>query len=516
MKNFIKYFGILALAGVYSCEPEFENPIDEPGAYTSGEADFSNYVAIGNSLTAGYSDGALYMTGQINSYPNILANQFAKVAPGEQFIQPLVVDNTGGLLAGGQQIQPNRLVLSVIDGDTLPKVYTGMEPKTDIVNVLSGPFNNLGVPGAKSFHLLAEGYGNPEGLITEPPTANPYFARFATSPNTTIIADALVQEPTFFSLWIGNNDVLSFATSGGAGVDQTRVNLDPTTYGPNDITAPQVFASVYSQLVNALVAAGAEGVLINIPNVTNVPFFTTVPVKAIPLDKQTAAMLNAQFKAYNEQILPGLVQAQILTMEEMQQRQINFSAGQNFVTLVDEGLTDISQTIQQPPFNLDPQTAGLLAQLRQATPSDLIPLTSSGVLGTTVGEAPRMIRGVSVPLGDENVLTTAEQELITAATTAYNQVIANIAQANELALVDSAELLKKLDTEGIAYDAGTLTSDFVTGGAFSLDGIHLTPRGYALVANKVIEEVNATYNATVPKVNIGAYGTVKPSNDVID
>ncbi len=48
-------------------------------AYTNGEADFSNYVALGNSLTAGYADNALYITGQENSYPNILAQQFAKV-----------------------------------------------------------------------------------------------------------------------------------------------------------------------------------------------------------------------------------------------------------------------------------------------------------------------------------------------------------------------------------------------------------------------------------------------------
>jgi hypothetical protein len=27
------------------------------------------------------------------------------------------------------------------------------------------------------------------------------------------------QKPTFFSLWIGNNDVLGFATTGGDGTD---------------------------------------------------------------------------------------------------------------------------------------------------------------------------------------------------------------------------------------------------------------------------------------------------------
>ena len=50
-----------------------------------------------------------------------------------------------------------------------------------------------------------------------------------------------------------------------------------------------------------------------------------------------------------------------------------------------------------------------------------------------------------------------------------------------------------------------VTSEFATGGAFSLDGIHLTPRGYAIVANRIIEAVNSTYNSTVPMVNVGDY-----------
>jgi hypothetical protein len=68
----------------------------------------------------------------------------------------------------------------------------------------------FGVPGAKSFHLLYNGYGNPAGIAAK--TANPYFVRFASSPTATVVGDALAQNPTFFSLWIGNNDTLGYAT----------------------------------------------------------------------------------------------------------------------------------------------------------------------------------------------------------------------------------------------------------------------------------------------------------------
>ncbi|TVZ52349.1 G-D-S-L family lipolytic protein [Dokdonia sp. Hel_I_53] len=527
MKKYLNYIALPAIAlGLVACEPEFDNDITDEGVYTSGEADFSNYVAVGNSLTAGYADQALYITGQQNSYPNIMAQQF-ELAGGGEFTQPLVNDNTGGILLGGQQILPNRFVLAVdAEGNPGPARLSGT-PTTDITNVLTGSFNNYGVPGAKSFHLLAPGYGNVAGVQTG--QANPYFVRFASSANATVIGDAVAANPTFFSLWIGNNDILGFATSGGSGVDQTG-NLDPTTYGGNDITDPNVFASVYAQEVAALVSTGAKGALVNIPDVTSIPYFTTVPSQAIPLDAQTAGTLNAVFGAYNTQILPGLVQFGVITADEAALRQVTFQEGANFITIQDEDLTDISTIVQGAPFNLDPITAGLLSQLRQTTNEDLIPLPASGVLGTTdqeffdflvnvAGVSPEQaalqsINGVSRPLQDANVLTTSEQTLIANAQAQYNATIRALADANDLAFVDAQSELQAVAQGGVAFNGGVLTSAFVTGGAFSLDGVHPSPRGYAFTANAIIDAINEKYNATVPNVNIGNYGTVTASNDV--
>ncbi len=525
MKKYINYIAVVAL-GLVACEPEFENNIDVDGeVYTSGEADFSNYVAVGNSLTAGFADNALYITGQENSYPNIMAQQFELVGGGE-FVQPLMADNLGGLLLGGTQITGNRLVLSATaEGvPNIPGVQIGGMPTTDITNVLSGPFNNYGVPGAKSFHLVAPGYGNVAGV---PASANPYYVRFASSPNATVIGDAAAANPTFFSLWIGNNDILSFATSGGAGVDQTG-NPDPTTYGPRDITDPQLFAGVYAQEVAALTAGGAKGALVNIADVTSIPFFTTVPSNAIPLDGPTAAQLNAVFTAYNTQVLPGLAQFGVISAEEAAARQISFQAGANFMTIQDEDLTDISTIVQGAPFNLDPVTAQLISQLRQTTPADLVPLTSAGILGTTdqafvdflvsIGVPPaqaalQAINGVTRPLQDQFILTAGEQELVSAAQSSYNATIQAIADANGLAYVDARATLQAVANGGVPFSGGLLTSSFVTGGAFSLDAVHPTPRGYALTANAIIDAINVTYGSTVPNVDIGNYATVTISND---
>lgn len=510
MKNVIKYLFAALAIGLTSCDPEFDNPVTSAGFYSSGTADLSNYVAVGNSLTAGYSNGALYITGQENSYPNIMAQQFT-LAGGGEFTQPLVNDNIGGLLLNGSPIAETRFILSVDANGNPRPVRLDQMPTTEITNKVNGPFNNMGVPGAKSYHLVAPSYGNVGGILAG--SANPYFARFATSESTTVLADAVAQNPTFFTLWIGNNDILGYATSGGAGMDQTG-NFDPSTYGENDITDPNVFASVYSQEVDALAAGGAKGVLVNIPDVTSIPYFTTIPLQSIPLDAPTAAALNAQYAPYNTQILPGLVAFGIITPEEAAARMINFIAGANYPVITDDDLTDISAVLQGPPFNLPPPLANQLGQLRQANATDLVVLTASSVLGTLADPSnPQSVIGVAVPLADQFVLTAVEQERVSNATLAYNTTIRGIADSKGLAFVDAKAALGQLANGGIAYDAGVITSTFVTGGAFSLDGVHPTPRGYAYIANLLIKAINIKYDATIPSVNIGNYGTITVSNN---
>jgi len=527
MRNYFKYIAILAL-GIVSCEPELDNPIDEAGFYTNGEADFSNYVAIGNSLTAGYADDALYISGQENSYPNILASKFAVTQQTNGFNQPLVNDNAGGLLLNGTQIADTRYVLAVGADGPSPARYRGAAPTTDITNKLTGTFNNMGVPGAKSYHLLAPGYGNVAGVSAG--LANPYFARFASTDNATVIGDALAQDPTFFTLWIGNNDVLSYATSGGLGVYQENVT-DFTQYGPNDITDPNAFAGVYNSLVTQLTSNGAGGVLINIPNVTSVPYFTVVPYAPLsPADPNFGPQiptLNSTFAPLN----------QAFAFLETPERSISFSpTAASAVLIRDESLPNLSQQLTQVLIGggVDPATAGLYGmqygQSRQATEDDLLLLTSSSVIGTInqvrmqelIGfgldqttAAKLSVNGITYPLQDQYVLTPDEQLLVKNATIAYNIAISQIAEANALGFVDANTLLDQIASDGgTVYQGVLISSTFVSGGAFSLDGVHLTPRGYAVIANEIINEINTTYNATVPAVEVGNYGTVTLNNDV--
>lgn len=474
-KILISTIAVSALFFTVSCETDFDTDVSSIQV-TNGQANFTKFVSIGNSLTSGYRDGALYIDGQNESFPSMMAQQMA-LAGGGAFKQPLMADNLGGIPSVGLT---NKRILT-------PALGVAIAPGTGTTTLASifssGPYQNMGVPGAKSFHLGLAGYGSAAGLATG--TANPYFVRFASSATASVIGDAVAQAPTFFSLWIGNNDVLSYATSGGTGVDQTG-NLNPATYGPNDITDPNVVASVINGYVTALTADGAKGVIANIPNVTTIPYFTRVPAKPIPGEPSTVSQLNAGYAAYNA----GLGQAKALgylSQAEYDQRFIKFTVGvANGAVIVDKDLTNLA-ALGIPSY-------------RQTTSKDYILLTASAVLTPTAGG------GTSVPLADGFVLTEKETAKVLTATAAYNASIQSIATAKGLAFVDAnAKMAELSKSSGIQFDGVKYTATFVTGGTFSLDGVHLTGRGYALIANEFMRVINQKYKSTLPMVNVNSY-----------
>lgn len=517
MKKILPLLAIFGLVFV-SCSKDKTTTVTPPVEptpieYTSGSADFSNFVSVGNSLTAGYSDNALFIDGQTNSYPNMLATNFA-LAGGGIFNIPFMADNLGGATLGGTPIFGNRLILDFSTGSPMPVEVSGTG-STEISNTLSGSFNNMGVPGAKSFHLGAPGYGNVAGVAAG--LANPYYARFASSPTATVIGDAIAQNPSFFSLWIGNNDILTYATGGGVGEDQTG-NFDPTTYGSSDITDPIVFANTYESLLMALKSNGADGIVANIPDITTIPYFTAVPHN--PLDPTNPDFgpqiptLNATFAQLNG----------AFAFLGVPERSIEFSTtAASALVIRDDALADISVPLTQTLIGggLDAPTAGVLGflygQARQATAEDLIVFPSQAViaqlneeafatlqnLGLPAANAGQLaINGITYPMEDKWVLTPSEQQAVATAHAAYNQTIEALATQYNVAFVDVNSFFASIAENGFPLaDGSVVTADYGTGGGFSLDGVHPSPRGSALLANLFIETINAKHGSNLPGVN---------------
>lgn len=202
----------------------------------TGSANFTRYVAFGDSLTAGFNSGSLVRTYQNNSYPVLIYRQATGKTTG--FEQPLVSEpGIPGILTL-QSIVP-RVVIAPSGGQGQPLNLN-----------LPRPYDNIAVPGARLHDLLATTSGGLHDLILR-------------GLGFTQLQQGLSLQPTFATLWIGNNDVLGAATSG--------IAIEGVT-----LTPAAQFDAEYRQAAGAIASVGAKMAIANIPDVTSIPFVTTV------------------------------------------------------------------------------------------------------------------------------------------------------------------------------------------------------------------------------------------------
>src|SRR5690606_6469993 len=281
------------------------------------------------------------------------------------------------------------------------------------------PIQNLGVPGMRLDMSMAPGIGTVMG--------NPYFERLlpdGTPPNLKYVEYAASHEHTFFSFWLGNNDVLGYATNGAAATeDPTKKLLDLPT-----------FELAYNTFVTALTQNNTKGVVATIPDVTTIPFLNTV----------TTARLNAAVEAASEGKAKNVF--------------IATKTGPRIATDADL-------------FVLTFPTALLGTRNEQQIPYGMHPLN---------------------PIEDKYVLDKAEVVEVSGRVKAFNDKIKAIADSKQLAVADVHAFLNKVKT-GYNYNGIHISAAFITGNAFSLDGVHLTPMGNAIVANLFIDAINAKY-----------------------
>jgi lysophospholipase L1-like esterase len=143
----------------------------------------------------------------------------------------------------------------------------------------------------------------------------------------------------------------------------------------------------------------------------------------------------------------------------------------------------------------------------------------SGLLGIVPGDyvnqtglaeiSPILMQQQKGPITDAGVLSAAEVVVVQAQVTAFNQVIAAQAQAAGATLVDINALFKQVTASGLTINGYTGTTAFL-GGFFSLDGVHPTNTGYAVVANAYIDTMNSKIGTKIPDVNLGAVAAADP------
>lgn len=437
----IAIVSILLLMFALSCD-DYSELEEDPVA--SGEADFSTYIAVGNSLTAGFQSNALYESAQKFSYPNLLARQFHAM---EQFTQPLISDpGIGG-----------RIELTSIN----PLGTTTNQQQGQPINQDEKPFENLGVPGA----VLVD-YANPNnsGMLkqraTDPshPAFNPFYSivleESELADDAPKIHDQVAkQEPTFITFWLGNNDVLGFVTSGGEG---------------QGITPPSQFAQLYGASAQLMASTGASVVAYNIPDVTSIPF---VFLLRSQLEQRGAITFNETTQSYQLVTEQGNFDIFINvdgTPQVMRKDDFLLLSAQSYFAQVQAG-------------NIPPPV-----QPQNAIPDNLV---LDGNLATQ-----------GVP--------DSELEQAAGAVAQYNASIQDIASSSGFALVDVNSIFNQIianfqsNPESGGYQTDGLTLQPVPGSLFSFDGVHISNRGAAVVTNETIDVINEFFGAGVEHIDV--------------
>ena len=200
---------------------------------------FNSYVALGNSITAGFQSGGINSQTQSASFAALLAEQMQTpfgvpelATPG---CPPPFVEffNESGIPAPQRPAQTDSTTCALRTEQLPPRVNNVAVPDAEVVDVTS---NNTPSTNALTQFILG---------------------------GRTQAQAALEANPTFATVWIGNNNV-----------------LDPALNGTANVTPPNEFEDQYISMLNQLTSGDSleGGVLIGVSNVAFIPFFSPGPV----------------------------------------------------------------------------------------------------------------------------------------------------------------------------------------------------------------------------------------------
>ena len=402
-----------ALTLLAACEGPLEIERQPPTA----NGLFDRYVSLGNSLTAGYQSGGINDSTQKESY----AYLFGRLAMGDTYAYPQLAGRGCAPPVANFQTQER------VGGPTVTDKTCDLRTESSVTAVL----NNVAVPGATSLDPFSTSTDASNALTT-----------FILGGRTQVQA-ALAADPTFVSVWTGNNDVLEAAVSGV---------LTPMAGVSRGVTPVATYTTNLDQVTAPLAAAPnlEGGVLIGVVNVTSTPVLFPA-----------AALFNPQFKA-------------------------GFDQYAGTVTTILPSCTPTSQALI---------SFRIVSEIRKYVAS-----------GGTSGHPPVIAcaRGQFPPsalVGELFVLDPAEIATLVQTVTGYNAAIQAKATALGWAYFDPNPLLATLRQSGAIPIVPNLASATNTFGDYiSLDGVHPRRPAHVLIANGMVAAINAKYGTNLGTV----------------
>jgi len=413
LTNLTRVAAVCALVVFAGCESKRD--LLGPTVPAGGDI-FKSYVAIGNSITAGYQSGGINDSTQRQSYARLLAGQmgtqyhYASLF-GRGCTPPIANGLTGALFGVGST-----------------PTTCDLRAATSVTDIL----NNVAVPGARVLDPTSPSAPASNALTT-----------FILGGKTQV-QRALQAEPTFATIWIGNNDVLVAGLSG--------ILVPTPALGQNGIISTQAqFQTSYDLMISQLTsgAPAIKGVLIGVAQVANLPSMSSGALIAATPAAQTGISLAAGVPVT---VLPNCTGS--------------------------ASLIDVPQ---------------ILVAIRKYVATGG---TAADGHPPVISCSPGAIPGT--PVGDIFVLDATEQATLSGVINGYNTYIKGKADAIGFAYYDPNILFAARRANGEIPPFPNLTSATATFGALiSLDGVHPSGTAHRLVANELIGVINAKYGTSL-------------------
>ena len=458
-----------------------------PGRYNA-----ARHVGNGVSLTAGFMNGSLYTDaqgGQKHSYDYLIAKAVHGASTDDLFKVPAFGNpGLGGVVfdtsaPGNARLISNRVELVGVTGAGTPITRTNLSPANFPPEgfTLTRPYNNLGIPGSLAFDILSDA---PFTFGTG--RASPFYQfifrdQRLGSNGVQQAINLLKAQPAdslkLFTLWTGANEVLGFVTSGGVTpifqIDNFRPLYDT------------ILARVKREVPNVKI------VVFNIPNVASIPFATFLGpnARAVATQRGLARIFYAK----------GTTVDSVATADVGDVTKFMIllpgGAGVGFIGDTTNGVKGILWRTLLASINNSRRLAGL--------PSVNLQQLTAGFTGGLGVDTTKPIGSRENPLPDQFTLDQSEIAAANAAVTAYNTFInSKNSQTEGIFVVDIAGLFDRVVQQGITSpDGEELRATFLTGGIFTLDGVHPGPKGHAIVANQMIPIIEREFGASIPAIN---------------
>ncbi len=132
---------------------------------------------------------------------------------------------------------------------------------------------------------------------------------------------------------------------------------------------------------------------------------------------------------------------------------------------------------------------------------DLILLPAKAFIKRGYGLPASFANSNGKALPDDVILDPSEQQTVKDLIDGFNSVIDSVCLFRKIPVVDMYGFFKDINN-GYSIAGLTVDAKFITGGFYSLDGIHPSDLGHALIANQWLDVINTTFHMSIPLVNV--------------